>query len=261
MTGPRTPDTPDTPDTPATVIRWIAERPRRRAIFNLPPEYGPPEVEALVGPYLDYPGHDYAIVVSEHRHELRVAHLTFPTMGAADAVRMALDGIEADGYRLSVGAAKPSRLRELRHDGPAQAHRAARHQAAERELRRGEDRETYRLRARGLTFRAIVAALGRSLGWVQRSLKRWARGGSVPRCSELGHRPCGEAVSGAVRSAHRAGWKRRATGRQRHQITCPESEGDTRTGTAPDTARDRSWAAAMSRKVRGMIEGVSDLTE
>ena len=62
-------------------------------------------------------------------------------------------------------------------------------------------------------------------------------------------------------SSHRAGWKRRATGRQRHQITRPESERETRTGTAPDTPRDRSWAAAMSRKVRGMIEGVSDLTE
>ena len=260
MTGPRTPDTPDTPDTPATVIRWIEERPRRRAIFNLPPEYGPPEVEALVAPFLDYPAHDFAIVVSEHRHELRVAHLTLPTMGAADAVRMALDGIEADGHRLSVVAAKPSRLRELRHDGPTQAHRAARHQAAERELRRGEDRETYRLRGRGLTFRAVAASLGRSLGWVQRSLKRWARGGSVPRCSELGHRPCGEAVSGAVRSAHRAGWERRATRREKHQIT-RESEGETRTRTAPDTARDRSWAAAMSRKVRGMIERASDVTE
>ena len=252
---------PRTPDTPATVIRWIEERPRRRAIFNLPPEYGPPEVEALVGPYLDYPGHDYAIVVSEHRHGLRVAHLTFPTVGAAAAVQMALDGIEADGHRLSVGEAKPSRLRELRHDGPAQAHRAARRQAAERELRRGEDRETYRLRALGLTFRAIAASLGRSLGWVQRSLKRWARGGSVPRCSELGHRPCGEAVSGAVRSAHGAGWRRRATGREKHQTTRPESEEKARTRTAPDTARDRRWAAAMSRKVRGMIEGVSDVTE
>lgn len=230
-------------DGPRLEDRWGAERYRRILIGGLPEHWTDEDLIALLGQYVDVAA-DARAALGLHRQDDR-AHVTLPTAAAAQGVRMALNGVDVGSGVLYVVPARATRPRVLRHDGPAQAHRMAKHQASERERRRPEDRETVRLRDRGETYRAIAAALGRSLGWVQRSLARFKRGGHVLSCAELGHLPCAlrervsERVSGTVRSVQR--WRGLSGARRPESNQSRGSRMGRGTGlrTVPDTPPPR----------------------
>ena len=238
---PRNPSTirpHEPPPPPPASERWDAELERRRLILGIPPGWGEAEVEALVRPFVA-DGHDLDIHVGDVCPDARGAFVTLPGWASADGLRMAVDGLEVDGYRLAVRNAKPSRKRVLNHTPEAQAHRAANYQARERKRRRPEDARTAGLKARGLPYRAIAAALGRVLPWVQRSLRRFDRGYLVPTCSQLGHAPCGAAPDGVYREPSNAGRLNGASVGDRLSESKKDQdlreEGETRTRTAPDT--------------------------